>query len=167
MTERRRRETLKHAGECSADRKKDLLEVEIDPGKRGVGRTVLVVDDNPAIRKLLATAFMSEGFKTCEAENGTEAVELAQKSKPDVITMDLSMPGISGLVASCALRKIFPKVPIILFTLYASKLLEIEAAKSGVSVVLSKTAPVCTLIEIAHEMMGGRADSVARADAAR
>ena len=45
--------------------------------------------------------------------------------------MDLSMPGISGLVASAALRKMFPKVPIILFTLYASKLLEIEAAKVG------------------------------------
>jgi len=99
------------------------------------------VDDNAPIRKLLTTAFLSNGFKTCgEAENGTEAVKLAQQIKPDLITMDLSMPGISGLVASSALRKIFPKVPIILFTLYASKLLEIEAAKVGVSVVLSKTA---------------------------
>ena len=115
------------------------MEVEIDPRKRGFGKAVLVVDDNAPIRKQLATAFLSDGFKTCgEAANGTEAIELAQQIKPDLITMDLSMPGISGLVASSALRKIFPKVPIILFTLYASKLLEIEAAKVGVSVVLSK-----------------------------
>jgi two-component system, chemotaxis family, chemotaxis protein CheY len=114
----------------------------------------LVVDDNAPIRKMLATAFLSDGFKTCgEAENGTEALELAQRIKPDLITMDLSMPGISGLVAASALRKIFPKVPIILFTLYASKLLEIEAAKVGVNVVLSKTAPIYTLIDIAHELM--------------
>jgi CheY-like chemotaxis protein len=132
------------------DGKKDFLEVQSNPRKRGSGKTVLVVDDNPTIRKLLATAFTSDGFEICEAENGTEAVEVAQKIKPDVITMDLSMPGISGVVASSALRKIFPKVPIILFTLYASKLLEIEAAKAGVSVVLSKTAPVCTLIDTAH-----------------
>jgi two-component system, chemotaxis family, chemotaxis protein CheY len=114
----------------------------------------LVVDDNAAIRKMLAAAFLSDGFKTCgEAENGPEALELAQRIKPDLITMDLSMPGISGLVAASALRKIFPKVPIILFTLYATKLLEIEGAKVGISVVLSKTAPVYTLIDIAHELM--------------
>ena len=67
--------------------------------------------------------------------------------------MDFSMPGISGLVASSALRKIFPTVPIILFTLYATELLEIEAAKVGVSVVLSKTVPLFTLIDKAHELM--------------
>ena len=103
---------------------------------------------------MLAAAFLSDGFKTCgEAENGTEALELAQRIKPDLITMDLSMPGINGLVTASALRKIFPKVPIILFTLYASKLLEIEAAKVGVTAVLSKTAPVNTLIDIAHELI--------------
>ena len=116
---------------------------------------MLVVDDNAPIRKLLASAFLSDGFKMCgEAANGAEAIELAQQIKPDLITMDLSMPGISGLVASSALRKIFPKIPIILFTLYASKLLEIEAAKVGVSVVVSKTAPVCALIDIARELIG-------------
>jgi two-component system chemotaxis response regulator CheY len=135
--------------------KEDLLEVKSDPRKRGFGKTVLVVDDNAPVRKTLATAFLSDGFKTCsEAENGTEAVELAQKIKPDLITMDLSMPGVSGLVAASALRKLFPRVPIILYTLYASKLLEIEAAKAGISIVLSKTAPLCTLIDIANEMVG-------------
>ena len=142
------------------------MEVDSDPRKRGFGKTVLIVDDNAPIRKTLATAFMSEGFKICgEAENGTEAVELAQKVKPDLITMDLSMPGISGLVAASALRKLFPRVPIILFTLYASKLLEIDAAKAGVSVVLSKTAPLSTLIDMANEMIGGQPDSLARAKA--
>ena len=105
-------------------RKEGFLEVESDPRKRGLGKTVLVVDDNQPIRKLLVTAFLSDGFKTCgQAESGTEAIEIAQQIKPDLITMDLSMPGISGLVASSALRKLFPKVPIILFTLYASKFL--------------------------------------------
>ena len=130
------------------------MEVESDRRKRGIGKTVLVVDDNAPIRKMLATAFLSDGFKTCgESANGTEAIELAQQIKPDLITMDFSMPGISGLVASSALRKIFPTVPIILFTLYATELLEIEAAKVGVSVVLSKTVPLFTLIDKAHELM--------------
>lgn len=113
------------------------------------------MDDNAPIRKLLATAFLSDGFKTCgEAQNGADAIELAQEIRPDVIIMDLSMPGMSGLAASAALRKMFPKVPIILFTLYASKLLEIDAAKVGISVILSKTVSVYLLVEIAHELMG-------------
>ena len=131
------------------------MEVETDPRKHGFGKTVLVVDDSAPIRKLLATAFLSDGFKTCgEAENGTVAIELAQQIKPDLITMDLAMPGISGLVASSAIKKIFPKVPIILFSLYASKLLEIEAARVGISVVLSKTTPLGTLVNVAHELVG-------------
>ena len=113
------------------------------------------MDDNAPIRKLLASAFLSDGFKTCgEAETGTEAIQLAQQIKPDLITMDLSMPGVSGLVASSALRKIFPKVPIILFTLYASKIVEVEAAKVGISVVLSKTVSFYVLMDIAHQLMG-------------
>ena len=132
------------------------MEVETDPRKRGFGKTVLVVDDYEPIRKLLAKAFLSDGFKTCgEAADGKEAIELAKKIKPDMITMDLSMPNMNGLEASSALRKLFPKVPIILFTLYANKSLEIQAANVGINLVLLKTEPVSTLIDKVHELMAG------------
>jgi len=131
------------------------VEIEVDPRKRGLGKTVLVVDDSPAIRKRLAGAFLSDGFKTCaEAKDGREALELAKQVKPDVITLDLSMPRMNGLEAAGELRKIFPKTPIILFTLYGDTLSKAETSKSGISVVLSKTAPLPTLIDKAHELMG-------------
>jgi two-component system chemotaxis response regulator CheY len=83
------------------------VEIESDPKKRGAGKTVLVVDDNAAIRKMLASAFLSDGFKTCaEAENGKEAVELAKQIKPDVITLDLSMPVMNGIRAASELRRV-------------------------------------------------------------
>ena len=136
--------------------KEGLLKVEIEPRKRGFGKTVLVVDDFATIRKMLATAFLSDGFKTCgEAANGTEAIELAKRIKPDVVTLDFSMPGLSGLHVASALRKIFPKLPIILFTLYANKNLEKEAANVGINLVLMKTVPLPTLIDKAHELMAG------------
>jgi len=90
------------------------VELERDPKKRGAGKSVLVVDDNAAIRKMLASAFLSNGFKTCgEAENGKEAVEAAKQINPDVITLDLSMPVMNGLTAASKLRRIFPTTPII------------------------------------------------------
>ena len=136
------------------------MEVETDPRKRGFGKTVLVVDDHATIRKLLAKAFLSDGFKKCgEAANGKEAIELAKRIKPDVVTLDFSMPGMSGLEVASALRNIFPKLPIILFTLYANENLQMEAANVGINLVLLKTVPLPTLIDKAHELMADSGES--------
>jgi CheY-like chemotaxis protein len=131
------------------------VKTQSDPDKRGVGKTVLVVDDNSAIRRRLAAAFFSDGFRTCgEAENGKDAMELAQRIEPDLITLDLSMPVMNGLEAGSRLRKIFPKMPIILFTLYAEDLSKADVSKAGVNLVLEKTLPLSTLLDKAHELIG-------------
>jgi two-component system chemotaxis response regulator CheY len=131
------------------------VEIESDPKKRGIGKTVLVVDDHAMIREMLAAAFLSDGFKKCgEAENGKEAIEVAKQIKPDVITLDLSMPVMNGFDAASELRKTLPNTPIILFTLYGDSLSKTDGSKAGVSLVLPKTVPLPTLIDKAHELMG-------------
>ncbi len=119
-------------------------------------KAALVVEDNAAIREMLVSAFLSNRvFKTCaEAENGKEGVELAKKIHPDIITLDLSMPVMNGMEAAAELRKIFPQTPIILFTLYGDGISQTEAAKSGVTLVLSKSTPLHSLIIIAHRLLG-------------
>jgi CheY-like chemotaxis protein len=132
------------------------VDIKTNSQKRGAGKTALVVDDNPAIRKKLTAAFLSNGFKTCaEAENGKVAIELASQVRPDIIVLDLSMPVMNGLEAAPRLRRIFPDKPIILFTLYGESLSKTEASKAGLSLVLSKTVPLATLVDKAHELMGG------------
>lgn len=131
------------------------MEIESDPKKRGVGKTVLVVDDSATIRRMLAAAFLSDGFKTCvEAENGKEGIEAARQIRPDVIILDLSMPFMNGLEAASKLRQILPKTPIILFSLYGDSVSKTQASQAGVSLVLLKTAPLPTLIDKAHELIG-------------
>jgi two-component system chemotaxis response regulator CheY len=131
------------------------MEIESDRKKRGVGKTVLVVDDNVAIRKKLAAALLSDVFKTCaEAGNGKEAIELAEQINPDVIILDFSMPVMNGLQAAPRLRKSSPNTPIILFTQYEDSLSKTDVSKAGVSLVLPKTMPFSTLIDKAHELMG-------------
>lgn len=110
------------------------MKVEMDPKKRGIGKTVLVVDDSAIIRKALAAAFLSDGFKTCvEAENGKEGIAAAEQFQPDLIVLDLSMPVMNGLQAAPELRKILPKVPIILFTLYGQGLSRSVVSKAGIT----------------------------------
>ena len=119
-----------------------------------MGKTALVVDDNPAIRRAISSAFLSSGFKACVvAEDGRQGVEAAKQIRPDVITLDLSMPVMNGLEAASEMRKIFPHVPIILFTLFGDNLSKTDASKAGVTVVLLKTMPLSTLIDKANELM--------------
>jgi CheY-like chemotaxis protein len=127
------------------------MERETSPN---IGKTVLVVDDSVVIRRMLASAFLSDGFKTCiEAENGQEAIDAAKRSKPDLIVLDLSMPVMNGLQSAPLLRQILPQTPIILFTLYGKTVSEKEAYKAGVNLVLEKTLPLSTVIQRAHELM--------------
>lgn len=96
---------------------------EAEPVKRGsAGRTVLVVDDNAAIRQIISQAFLADGFGVCAtADSGAEAIDLVKRLKPEVIILDLSMPVMDGLQTAPHLRKIAPDTPIILFTLYGQE----------------------------------------------
>jgi DNA-binding NarL/FixJ family response regulator len=99
--------------------------------------------------------FLSDGFKTCaEAENGKEAIELAERIHPDVIILDVSMPVMNGSEAAPRLRQLFPKTPIILFTQFEDSLSKTDASNAGISCVLPKTGALSTLVDKAHELMG-------------
>jgi CheY-like chemotaxis protein len=125
-----------------------------DSKKRRLGKTALVADDNALVRTVLVAAFLSGGFKTCgEAENGEQAIRIAKHIKPDVIVLDLSMPVMNGLDAASKLRKIFPKTPIILFSLYANSLSKEDASRAGVSLVLPKSVPPSELVNKAKKLM--------------
>ncbi len=116
------------------------MKLETDIRKRGTGKSVLVVDDNASMRKTIAAAFLSNGFATCaEAENGREGIEVAKQLKPDVISLDLSMPIMNGLEAASELRRIFPNTPIILLTLYADALSNSIASRKQSQLMLSST----------------------------
>lgn len=125
--------------------------------RRGGGKTVLVVDDNPGIRRAVCRAFLSDGFGVCgEADNGQEALDQAKRLKPDLIVLDLSMPVMNGLQAAPELRKIVPNTPIILLTLYGDQLRTERPATMGVDLVASKTEPLSEVIKKAHMLMAER-----------
>jgi len=84
-------------------------------------KRVLVADDNPMIRKMLCRMLEEQAhYEVCaEAANGADAIELAKRELPDLIIMDVSMPIMNGIAAARELKKLFPHVPIILFTQHA------------------------------------------------
>jgi DNA-binding NarL/FixJ family response regulator len=118
------------------------------------GKAVVIVDDNAAVRKTVGHAFLEDGFRFYgEARNGAEGIEAIKQLKPDLAILDLSMPVMNGLQAAILLRKLFPSMPIILFSLYGDGPMKAEAARAGVDAVISKTEDIPVLIHKARELL--------------
>src|SRR5215471_271875 len=81
---------------------------------------VLVADDEPQITKLVAMTLADEGFRVVTAKNGEEALNRVTNLRPDVVVLDIVMPGQDGIEIKRQLREWHP-VPIILLTARASK----------------------------------------------
>ncbi|HEV7513129.1 MAG TPA: response regulator [Candidatus Acidoferrum sp.] len=83
-------------------------------------KCILIVDNNASIRKIIRIFLEGEaGLKVCgEAVDGYDAIEKAEQLRPDLIILELALPRMSGLTAAQTLKKMSPRTPIILFTLY-------------------------------------------------
>ena len=110
--------------------------------------SILIVDDHPAVRRALRVAFERQpGFTVCgEAEDGLDAISKAKKLAPDLVVLDLRMPVMDGLQAARELKRLFPKIPLMMLTCYHSSAAEKEALASGVTAVFSKPDGMQNLI---------------------
>jgi DNA-binding NarL/FixJ family response regulator len=123
-----------------------------DGGVSAMLKSVLIADDHESIRQALCHLFTSqEDFDVCgDAENGLEAIEMAQVLHPDLILLDLSMPVMNGVEAACELKRLMPMVPIIVFSEYGDVFSEREARSTGISAVVSKTEHLTVLLDKAR-----------------
>ena len=85
------------------------------------GQTILVVEDNPKNLKLIKAVLEFSGFEVIEALSGEEGVRLAAEASPDLILMDLQLPGIDGAEALRQIRSttVGPGVPVVAVTAFA------------------------------------------------
>ena len=86
---------------------------------RGEAGTVLVIDDDPATRELLVRMLGKEGFRVLEAGNGEEGIRLARTDRPDVITLDVLMPGLDGWGVLATLKDdpALAAIPVVMLTI--------------------------------------------------
>jgi two-component system chemotaxis response regulator CheY len=117
--------------------------------------SILIVDDNAHIRKALCDMFKrEEDFNICgEAENGREAIEKAQQLQPDLVVLDMSMPVMNGLDAARALKRLLPRVPLIMYSAFGDQYVEQQASLLGISSVISKSEPVTTVVGTARSLL--------------
>lgn len=100
---------------------------------------ILIVEDNPLNMRMIEMV-LERDYAVLKAENGEEALDIAIREQPDIIIMDIQLPGISGLETTRKLREIpaFRRTPIIGLTAYAMKGDKEAVIESGCDAYLSK-----------------------------
>lgn len=114
-----------------------------------MAKRILIADDSEAARSVIRFSLETlTSYEVCgEAVNGAEAIEKSKELKPDLILLDLSMPGMSGLDTASILKMAMPDVPIVLFTMYSDAFEQELKFAVGVDAVLSKPSGVGNLVK--------------------
>ncbi|HID56058.1 TPA: response regulator [Candidatus Poribacteria bacterium] len=84
-------------------------------------RKILIVEDNARNRRLLKVLLRSHGYLVAEAQNGAETLNALERDPPDLILMDIQLPGMDGLELVKRIKEGFGDIPIIAVTAYAMK----------------------------------------------
>jgi CheY-like chemotaxis protein len=104
-------------------------------------KTVLIVDDSDDLRELMVFQLKRLGYETAEAANGMEAIEVAKKTAPSLILMDINMPLLDGLMATKVIREYgqLSATPIVAFSAYVDSSNHQRALAAGCNEYVNKT----------------------------
>lgn len=94
-------------------------------------KKVLIVDDQNGIRVLLMEVFSSEGYSTYQASNGKIALNIVREESPDIVLLDMKIPGMDGLEILKQIKKMEPQMKVIMMTAYGELDMIKEATDLG------------------------------------
>lgn len=98
---------------------------------------ILVVDDEPQIRRIMRTTLTTAGYEVEDAKTGEEALAKVRDYRPDLVLLDINMPGMGGLAACRALRA-DPNIAIIMLTVHNTEAAKVEALDAGADDFVTK-----------------------------
>src|SRR5207244_178136 len=120
--------------------------------------SVFLVDDHEVVRQGVRAALEANlPFKVIgEAADGLEAVRLVELLQPDILVLDLSMPGLNGLDALRIIRQRSPRTRVVMLSMYAAEPFVSEALRCGAAAYVLKGAAISELVTAVQTVAAGR-----------
>lgn len=119
-------------------------------------KKVLIVDDQNGIRVLLLEVFNSEGYNTFQAANGKLALEIVKQESPDLVLLDMKIPGMDGLEILKHIKAIDPSIKVIMMTAYGELDMIKEATDLGALMHFTKPFDIDEMrMEVNKHLQGG------------
>ena len=109
--------------------------------------TILIIDDDDQLRKSFEKLLCAEGYRVENAASGEAGVERVQAKSPDLVIVDMRLPGINGLQTFKAIQAIEPKLPVIIMTAFGTTETAIEATKQGAFDYVLKPFDIPVMLE--------------------
>jgi len=121
-------------------------------------KRIVIVDDHPLFRKGLQELIHSDGaFAVCgEASDAAEAMDVIRQLKPDLAIVDLSLPGANGIELIKNIRAEFPKLPILVLSMYDESLYAVRALRAGADGYVMKHEAMANVVRAIQEVFNGR-----------
>ncbi len=120
--------------------------------------SVVIVDDAELFREALRAAFSMEGFEVkAVAADAMKAIDTAREHQPDIMMLDLLMPGMSGIEVVGSIAKASPRTKVVLLTSSESAKDLLAAVKAGAAGYLTKDTPLPRLVAAMHDVIEGGA----------
>ena len=116
---------------------------------------ILVVDDEPQIRRVMRSTLSAQGYVITEAKTGEEALESVRKQRPDLVLLDVGMPLLNGLDAGRELIRLIPRIKLIFLTMNPDSELAGEALRIGALGYLLKNSRQEELLEAVRSALHG------------
>ena len=109
---------------------------------------VVLADDHTIVRKGLSSLLEGEECIEVigEAEDGREAIKLVEKLRPDIVVMDIAMPGLNGLEATRRLKRLYPEIKVLILSMYANEEYVFQTLQAGAQGYLVKKAAPSELV---------------------
>jgi len=117
-------------------------------------KKILVVDDEESIRELYRAELADEGYEVGLAADGREAIRLLESFRPDLVTLDIKMPGIDGIETLRRIREKQSTVPVVLVTAFSEFKQDFNTWASEAYIV--KSHDTTELKETIRQLLGGR-----------
>ena len=119
---------------------------------------IMLVDDHPVVREGYRSVLQKQpGLRVvAEAEDGAEAYRLFKETEPDLVIMDLTMPGIGGIETIRRIRQWDSAARILVFTMHQNAAFAVQAIRAGARGYVTKTSPPDAILRAVYDVLAGR-----------